>query len=154
MRITSSAFHDHSMIPSKYTCDGIDVNPPLFFNGVPKNAKSLALIVDDPDVPPQIRADRNWDHWVMWNIPPNVERIDEGKTPPGVVGRNSWGKNAYGGPAPPDREHRYFFKLYALDTTLDLPTTAGKRELEIAMDGHILKQAEVVGCYERIGVKV
>jgi Raf kinase inhibitor-like YbhB/YbcL family protein len=152
MHLTSSAFRDHDRIPRRYTCDGDDINPPLHLFGVPKNARSLTLIVDDPDVPPSVREDCNWDHWIVWNIPPETERIEEGRLPRGVVGRNSWGRNAYGGPAPPDREHRYFFKLYALDKTLDLPTTSGKKEVERAMQGHILKQAQLVGRYERLAV--
>jgi Raf kinase inhibitor-like YbhB/YbcL family protein len=149
MKITSSAFEDHQPIPPKYTCDGADVSPPLTIGDVPKDAKSLALIMDDPDVPPNVRPDCNWDHWIIWNIPPDVTAIEEGKAPKGVVGRNSWGKNAYGGPAPPDREHRYFFKLCALDRTLDLPSSAGKPELQKAMEGHIVAQAQLVGRYDR-----
>jgi Raf kinase inhibitor-like YbhB/YbcL family protein len=149
MKITSSAFQDHELIPPKYTCDGADVIPPLKVKEVPREAKSLALIMDDPDVPPAVRPDRNWDHWIVWNVPPDVDQIEEGKPPKGVVGRNSWGKNGYGGPAPPDREHRYFFKLYALDRTLDLPSTAGKPELQKAMEGHVLAEAQLVGRYDR-----
>jgi Raf kinase inhibitor-like YbhB/YbcL family protein len=149
MKLTSSAFQDHAPIPSKYTCDGSDTIPPLAISDVPKQAKALALIVDDPDVPPSVRADRNWDHWVVWNIPPTTPAVAEGKAPEGVQGRNSWGKNAWGGPCPPDREHRYFFKLFALDTTLNLPPTAGKPELLKAMEGHIVAQTELVGKYDR-----
>lgn len=149
MKITSSAFKDNQSIPPRYTSDGADIIPPLTFEGVPREAKSLALVVDDPDVPRSLRADGNWDHWVVWNIPPDVASIEEARPPKGVVGRNTWGKNAYGGPAPPDREHRYFFKLYALDRTLELPQTSGKAELEKAMKGHILAEAQLMGRYER-----
>ncbi len=149
MKISSKAFEDHQPIPPKYTCDGDDTSPPLTFRDVPNNAKSLALIMDDPDVPPSVRADRNWDHWIVWNIPPVVREIEEGTTPKGTTGRNSWGKNAYGGPAPPDREHRYFFKLYALDQLLDLPSSAGKPELQKEMEGHVVGQAQLVGRYDR-----
>ncbi len=149
MKLTSSAFQDHASIPPRYTCDGQDINPPLMIQDVPKGAKSLALIMDDPDVPPAVRADRNWDHWIVWNIPPDTTQIEEGKQPTAVIGRNSWGKSAYGGPAPPDREHRYFFKLFALDTKLDLPPSAGKPELEKAMQGHIVAQTQLVGRYDR-----
>ncbi len=149
MKLTSSAFQDHASIPPRYTCDGRDINPPLTIADVPKEAKSLALILDDPDVPPEVRADRNWDHWVVWNIPPNTAQIAEGQAPKGVIGRNSWGKSAYGGPAPPDREHRYFFKLFALDSKLDLPPSAGKPELEKAMQGHVVAKTELVGRYDR-----
>lgn len=149
MRISSSAFLDHHPIPPRYTCDGADVIPPLAIGDVPEHARSLALIMDDPDVPPEVRQDRNWDHWIVWNISPAVAQIEEGKAPEGVVGKNSWGRNDYGGPAPPDREHRYFFKLYALDTKLDLPPSAGKPELQSAMEGHIVAQAQLVGRYDR-----
>ncbi|MHB0969341.1 MAG: YbhB/YbcL family Raf kinase inhibitor-like protein [Thermoanaerobaculia bacterium] len=149
MKIESSAFKEGALIPQKFTCDGQDLSPALRFTDVPKDAKSLALVVDDPDVPPAVRADRNWDHWVVWNIPPATHDIGEGAPPKGIQGRNSWGKNVYGGPCPPDREHRYFFKLYALDTMLELPATAGKPELLAAMKGHVLEQAQLMGRYDR-----
>lgn len=149
MKITSSAFKDNQSIPPRHTADGSDIIPQLTFEEVPREAKSLALVVDDPDVPRSLRPDGNWDHWVVWNIPIDVTAIEEARPPRGVVGRNSWGKNAYGGPAPPDREHRYFFKLYALDTMLDLPQKSGKGELEEAMKGHILAEAKLMGRYER-----
>lgn len=149
MKIESSAFKEGALIPQKFTCDGQDLSPALRFTDVPGNAKSLALVVDDPDVPPAVRADRNWDHWVVWNIPPATPDVGEAGDPKGTQGRNSWGKNAYGGPCPPDREHRYFFKLYALDTMLELPVTAGKPELLAAMKGHILEQAQLMGRYDR-----
>ena len=144
MRITSSAFAEGQSIPSKYTCDGSDTIPPLKFEAVPEKAASLALIMDDPDAP-----HGTWDHWVIWNIPPKTTDIAEGKTPPGVVGKNSWGKNAWGGPCPPDRQHRYFFKLYALDTKLDLAPSATKKDVEKAMKDHILEQAQLMGVYDR-----
>lgn len=153
MKISSPAFHDHESIPSRHTCDGADISPPLTIRDVRSDAKSLALIMDDPDVPPAVRADRNWDHWIVWNLPPTLTGIAEGATPDGVVGRNSWGRNAYGGPAPPDREHRYFFKLFALDTRLDLPPTATKPALLEAMKGHVLEEAQLVGRYERIALR-
>jgi hypothetical protein len=149
MKIESSAFKDGALIPQKFTCDGEDLSPALRFTDVAKAAKSLALVVDDPDVPPAVRADRNWDHWVVWNIAPSTNEIAEGGDPHGTQGRNSWGKNKYGGPCPPDREHRYFFKLYALDALLKLPATAGKPELLDAMKGHILEQAQLIGRYDR-----
>lgn len=152
MKITSIAFDHHGSIPSKYTCDGDDINPPLTFEDVPPNTASLALIMDDPDVPEFVRPDRNWDHWIAWNLAPDIGGIEEAQRPHGVVGRNSWGVSAYGGPAPPDREHRYFFKLYALDTRLDLSPNAGKKDLERAMEGHVIETAELVGRYERVGV--
>jgi Raf kinase inhibitor-like YbhB/YbcL family protein len=144
MKISSPAFGENESIPPKYTCDGQDLIPPLKFEGVPDGAASLALIVDDPDAP-----GGTWDHWIVWNIPPKTKEIAEGKHPPGVTGQNSWGKNAWGGPCPPDRQHRYFFKLYALDTKLDLPVGENKKDLEKAMKGHILMEAKLVGVYDR-----
>lgn len=144
MKMSSPAFADHEAIPAKYTCDGQDLIVPLKFEGVPDGAASLALIVDDPDAP-----GGTWDHWVVWNIPPRTKEIAEGKHPPGVTGKNSWGKNAWGGPCPPDRQHRYFFKLYALDAKLDLPPGERKTDLEKAMKGHVLAEAQLVGVYDR-----
>lgn len=149
MKITSSAFDHQGSIPPKYTCDGSNISPPLEFHDVPSAAKSLALIVDDPDVPERLRADRNWDHWVVWNIPPATAAIGEAARPDGVVGRNTWGANAYGGPAPPDREHRYFFKLYALDTVLPDLGHPTKAKLEAAMEGHVLARAQIMGTYQK-----
>lgn len=146
MRLSSSAFQDHATIPRKYTGDGADVIPPLSISEVPGEAKSLALIVDDPDAP---NALHNWDHWLIWNIPPDITDVAEGRTPAGVTGKNSWGRNDYGGPSPPDREHRYFFKLFALDTTLNLPPSARKPELMKAMEGHVVAKTELVGRYDR-----
>jgi len=149
MKITSSAFGDHEMIPDEYTCDADDLVPPLSFHDVPAAARSLALIMDDPDVPESVRADRNWDHWVVWNIPPDVREVARGEAPAGVQGKNSWGRNDYGGPCPPDRQHRYFFKLFALDSEIDLDPGAGKPELLAAMEGHVIANAELVGVYDR-----
>lgn len=149
MKITSSAFGEHQMIPDEYTCDADDLIPPLTFHDVPANTTTLALIVDDPDVPRDLRADGNWDHWVVWNIPPSVDGVTRGEAPQGVQGKNSWGRNDYGGPCPPDRQHRYFFKLFALDCELDLPSSAGKPELLDAMKEHIVASAELVGVYDR-----
>jgi len=144
MKITSDAFANKTRIPAKYTCDGQDVIPLLSFHDVPSQAGSLALVVDDPDAP-----GGTWDHWVVWNIPPTVRMVAEGKAPAGVVGRNSWNKNSWGGPCPPRGEHRYVFKLFALDTTLQLPANAGKPELERAMKGHLIESCELVGLYQR-----
>jgi len=146
--LTSPAFQPGGSIPSLYTCDESDTIPPLDFANVPQNAKSLAVVMDDPDVPPP-GSGNVWDHWVVWNIPPTTRRIAEGTNPSGVTGLNSWERNDYAGPCPPDREHRYYFHLYALDTTIDLPDTAGKKELEAAMEGHIVGQAELMGRYVR-----
>lgn len=153
LKLSSSAFVPNGQIPSKYTCDGANINPPLKFENVPAGAKSLVLVMDDPDIPSFVKDKYGiqvWDHWIIFNMPPTVTEIAEGQTPPGVQGRNTGGNNAYGGPCPPDREHRYFFKLYALDATLSLPAGASKAEVEKAMEKHIVAEAELVGRYERI----
>lgn len=148
MQITSPAFATNSPIPDRYTCKGSDVNPPLDLAGVPEGARSLALIVDDPDAPDPAAPRVVWEHWVMWNIDPTTASIGPGNVPAGAVqGTNSWGRTDYGGPCPPIGTHRYFFKLYALDTTLALSTTSIKADVEAAMQGHILAGAELVGLY-------
>ena len=154
MKLESSAFEHEGTIPAKYTCDGSPpaggISPPLKISDVPPGTRSLFLNMDDPDVPKSIRPDGLWNHWLVWNIPPETTEITEGQEPAGVVGKNTGGKFGYQGPCPPDREHRYFFKLYALDTMLDLPAeTAAKADLEKAMEGHILAQAELMGRYNR-----
>jgi len=151
MKITSPAFGDHQPIPSKYTCDGASVNPPLSFNDVPKNAKSLVLLMDDPDVPKTLLSAGVFDHWVIYNIDPTVTKITENSVPPGVQGVNGAGSEKYTGPCPPDREHRYFFKLYALDATLDFidPSKVTKQMVLDHMRGHIIEQVELVGLYHR-----
>ncbi len=151
MKLSSSAFDQEGKIPSKYTCDGANVNPPLEIADVPAGAKSLVLIMDDPDVPKNLREDGMWDHWVVFNVPPSVREVREGEEPPGTHGTGTGGNEDYYGPCPPDREHRYFFKLYALDTELDLPAKASKAQVEEAMEGHILEKAELMGKYERTG---
>lgn len=144
MKIESNSFSHNSSIPSQFTCDGNNTSPHLAFSGVPKNAKSLALISDDPDAP---RG--TWVHWLVWNIDPATTEIRERTTPQGAVeGTTSFGKTGYGGPCPPSGIHRYFFKLYALDAVLDLGTDADKAALENAMDGHIIDRAEMIGLYE------
>lgn len=149
MKISSSAFLHNGSIPAKYTCDGSHINPPLDFSGVPVGAKSLVLLMDDPDVPKSIRLDGMWDHWVVWNIPSTTLSLKEGEMPQGIVGKNSGGETAYYPPCPPDREHRYFFKLYALDTILDLPAGSSKADVQEAIQGHIIAQAELIGLYNR-----
>lgn len=144
MKITSDSFTQDARIPAKHTCDGEDVSPPLSFREVPPTASSLALVVDDPDAPAGV-----WDHWVVWNVPPASGGLAEGATPEGVVGRNSWNRSAWGGPCPPRGEHRYVFRLFALDTKLDLPPSAGRAELERTMKGHVLAKAELTGRYAR-----
>jgi Raf kinase inhibitor-like YbhB/YbcL family protein len=140
LTVTSSAFKVNGEIPPKYTCNGINVSPPLEIKNIPGSAKSLALLVEDPDAP---RG--TWVHWVMWNIPPSLT-IREGAVP-GVQGVNDFGVNLYGGPCPPSGTHHYHFKVYALDTLLNLPEGSTKNDLEYALDNHILAYGELVGCY-------
>lgn len=149
MELTSSVFEHNGMIPQKYTCDGENISPPLQISGVPEGVKSLALIMDDPDVPKNLRPDGMFDHWIVWNIPADTSVIPESAVPNGVVGKNTSGNARYAGPCPPDREHRYFFKLYALDAMLSLAAGASKADLEKAMEGHILAKAELIGRYTR-----
>lgn len=150
MTITSPAFEDGGVIPRRFTCDGEGHSPPLLFGDVPPGTKSLALIMDDPDVPTSIRAEGEWEHWLVWNMPPDVPGIPQGDPAPGMVGRNTSGTHAYAAPCPPDREHRYFFRLYALDCVLDLAAAHGsKLALLRAMEGHVLAEAELEGRYER-----
>ncbi|HWY79172.1 MAG TPA: YbhB/YbcL family Raf kinase inhibitor-like protein [Candidatus Sulfotelmatobacter sp.] len=152
MTISSPAFADHTIIPTKYTCDGESINPQLILSDVPEKAKSLVLLMDDPDVPKTIKPDGVFDHWVIYNMDPAVKEIDEHSTPPGKQGLNSIGQEGYTGPCPPDHEHRYFFKLYALDITLDFPDSSKvTKQLVIdSMQGHILEESELVGLYNRL----
>jgi Raf kinase inhibitor-like YbhB/YbcL family protein len=149
MKLTSPAFKEGGIIPSLYTCEGKNINPALEITGVPPQAKSLVLINDDPDVPKTLRPEGVYDHWIVFNIPPNTHKIAEHSIPPGIQGKSTNGKNQYVGPCPPDREHRYFFKLYALDTLLDLPAGSTKKEVEQAMHGHIIAQCQLLGRYEK-----
>jgi hypothetical protein len=145
MKITSTAFENNQSIPAKYTCDGENVSPPLAVADVPESAQSLVLIVDDPDAPVGTFA-----HWLVWNIDPQTTVITEGNVPQFTVeGKNDFGKNSWGGPCPPSGTHRYFFKLYALDQKIDLPTSADKQDLEKAMEGYILSQTQLIGLYSR-----
>jgi Raf kinase inhibitor-like YbhB/YbcL family protein len=153
MTLTSSAFKPDGQIPSKYTCEGEDVSPPLAWTGVPKGTKSLILIIDDPDAPDPKAPQRVWVHWVLYNVPPDVKGLPENASKAGLpqgtaVGLNDFKKTAYGGPCPPIGRHRYFHKLYALDTTLDL-RRATKDEIELAMKGHRLADAELIGTYQK-----
>jgi Raf kinase inhibitor-like YbhB/YbcL family protein len=149
MQLTSRAFLDGAIIPSIHTCEGENSNPPLEFHHVPTEAKSLVLLMDDPDVPASVRFDQMWDHWVVFNIPPDTKHFDAHTSPPGIQGKNTGGQNKYMGPCPPDREHRYFFKLYALDRMLPLFAGASKKEVEHTMKGHILAEAHLIGKYEK-----
>ncbi|MEM2099651.1 MAG: YbhB/YbcL family Raf kinase inhibitor-like protein [Candidatus Bathyarchaeia archaeon] len=141
--VTSPAFENGKFIPAKYTCDGYDVNPPLAIDGVPKETKTLVLIVDDPDAPMG-----TWNHWVVWNILGSTRQIAE-NTVPGTEGMNDFGKRSYGGPCPPSGTHRYFFKVYALDVELALKPNSRKRDVEKAMHGHVLAEGALVGLYLR-----
>jgi Raf kinase inhibitor-like YbhB/YbcL family protein len=145
MRIHSPSFEQNNPIPGRFTCDGENINPKLVISGVPAKAISLALIMDDPDAP-----FGDWVHWVIWNIPASQTEIAENSIPAGAVqGVTSFGKPGYGGPCPPSGQHRYFFRMYALDDTLDLPDDTTADELERAMEGHILDKAGLLGVYGR-----
>lgn len=145
MKLTTPAFVHSQSIPAKYGCDGRDISPPLKIEGVPKDARSLALVVDDPDAPAG-----TWVHWLLWNIDPATTQIPEGTAPRGAEeGINSWQRKNYGGPCPPSGTHRYFFRLYALKERLSLPSSATRKELDRAMQGKILAQTELLGRYSR-----
>lgn len=150
LSLTSSAFTNGGKIPRKYTCEGEDTSPPLAWSATPQGTKSLALIVDDPDAPDPAKPQRVYVHWVVYNIPPGSSGIDEGGSGPAgsVTGSNDFGNQKWGGPCPPIGRHRYFFKLYALDTTLNL-SSAKKADVENAMKGHILAQTELMGTYQK-----
>jgi len=142
MKITSSEFKHNELIPKKYTCQGQDINPPLTIEGIPQGAKSLSLVVDDPDA-----NCGTWVHWVVFNIPVTKEITED--SIPGNQGVNDFKRKDYGGPCPPSGTHRYFFKIYALNTVLGLEDVASKKELEGKMQGHILDRAEIVGLYKK-----
>ena len=150
MTVTSSAFHDGGMIPARYTCDGGNISPPLHWSDVPENVKSFALISDDPDAPAG-----TWVHWVVYNIPAESAGLPEdfpitATFPDGTVqGMTDFGSIGYGVPCPPSGTHRYFFKVYALDTLLNLPPGITKQQLLNAMEGHVLSQGQLMGKYAR-----
>lgn len=149
MKLKSSAFKHESLIPIKYTCNGDDISPPLAWSDLPENTVSLVLICDDPDAPMG-----TWDHWILFNIPPSLKGFEENieEFHPDVrFGRNSWKRNDYGGPCPPDREHRYYFTLYALDKKLSLKNGVTKHEVITAMHGHILDETVLLGRYNQPG---
>lgn len=151
MDLISHAFAPQGEIPRVHTCEGQDRAPPLAWQGVPAGTRSLALVVDDPDAPDPAKPQRTWVHWVLYNIPPATAGLAEGgATPPGALdGHNDWQRGGYGGPCPPIGRHRYFFKLYALDTELPALAPPTKARLEEAMRGHVLAQAELVGTYQK-----
>ena len=145
MKIESTAFKNNELIPPKYTCDGENVNPPLMMSDVPTGAKSLVLIVDDPDAPAG-----TWVHWTVWNINPEIKEIQEKSVPQNVVeGITDFGKPGYGGPCPPSGTHRYFFKIYALGSTLDIDTSIKASDIKSKIKGNILAKAQLVGLYRR-----
>ncbi len=145
MKLISPAFNHNSAMPAKYTCDGENISPPLDIGEVSEDTRSLVLIMDDPDAP-----GGTWLHWTLWNITPTTRAIGEASVPEGAVeGTTSFGNTGYGGPCPPSGEHRYVFHAYALDTELSLAGGASQEELEGAMAGHIIAQAELIGLYRR-----
>ncbi len=145
MKIVSSVFTNNSSIPKKYTCDGKNINPPLSFFDMPPNAKSFALIVDDPDAP-----GGTWTHWVLYNIDPHVREISENSVPSGATeGITSFGKTGYGGPCPPFGTHRYFFKLYALNDILSFKQRVRKEEVEKEINRQLIDSTQIVGLYKR-----
>ena len=154
LAISSSAFAPNAAIPSLYTCEGDDVSPPLAWSGVPAGTKSLALIVDDPDAPDPAAPKMTWVHWVLYDIPPTAGGLPEAIKPPDLPagtreGVNGWGRTGYGGPCPPIGRHRYFHKLYALDTVLPDVKRADTSALQKAMQGHILAEAVLIGTYQK-----
>ena len=154
LTLTSPAFSDDDEIPKRYTCEGEDLSPPLAWSAAPEGAKSLALIVDDPDAPDPKAPQMTWVHWVLYDLPAAAGGLAEAVAREGLPagtreGRNDWRRTGYGGPCPPIGRHRYFHKLYALDVVLADLGAPTKAELEAAMEGHVLAQAQLVGTYEK-----
>lgn len=154
LTLTSPAFPHGGMMPTRQTCDGDDLSPPLLWTGVPASTQSLVLIVEDPDAPDPKAPLRTWVHWLLYNLPAQTTELTEGITPqqlpPGTrLGLNDWQNTGYGGPCPPIGRHRYFHKLFALDTRLPDLKHPDKAELEKAMQGHILAQTDLMGLYQR-----
>jgi Raf kinase inhibitor-like YbhB/YbcL family protein len=158
IKITSTAFQAGGSIPSKYTCEDRDLSPPLAWSGAPPGTKSFALIVDDPDAPDPAKPQRVYVHWVVYNLPAATVALAENASKKGlpkgaVQGKNDWGKAEYGGPCPPIGRHRYFFKLYALDTELTGLSSPTKGDLERVMKGHVLDSGELIGTYQKAARK-
>ncbi len=154
LKLTSPAFTEGGQIPRKYTCEGEDISPPLAWSGVPDKARGLALIIDDPDAPDPQAPRMTWVHWVVYNLPPAAHELPEDMEAAGIpegtgFGINDWNRAHYGGPCPPIGRHRYFHKLYALDTVLEGLRNPDKAQVEAAMQGHILAQAVLMGTYEK-----
>jgi Raf kinase inhibitor-like YbhB/YbcL family protein len=156
LRLTSPAFAEGASIPSKYTCEGQNVSPPLAWSGVPEKTKGLVLIIDDPDAPDPKAPRMTWVHWVLYDLPPSASALAEGAGSGGLpagtkVGLNDWKKTQYGGPCPPIGRHRYIHKLYALDIKLSELKNPTKADVERAMKGHILAETRLIGTYQKIG---
>lgn len=154
LRIHSPAFANGGKIPSKYSCEGDDIAPPLAWDGIPADTRSLVLIVDDPDAPDPAAPRMTWVHWVLYNLPPDSSGLPEAATTADLSagteeGINDWKRTGYGGPCPPVGRHRYFHKLYALDTVLEGLNKPTKAQVESAMKGHVLAQAELLGSYQK-----
>lgn len=154
LMLISPSFTNHAEIPARHTCEGADVSPSLTWSGVPERARSLALIVDDPDAPDPAAPRRTWVHWVVYDLPATASGLREGARPadqwPGAhEGKNDWNRTAWGGPCPPIGRHRYFFKLYALDTVIPDQGALTKAELEKAMTGHVIEETELMGTYQK-----
>ena len=154
MKLISSNFENQGLIPKRFTCDGEDISPSIAWSDVPEGTKSLVLIIDDPDAPDPANPRMTWVHWVLYNIPPGVDSLHEGvkvsHLPKGTLeGLNDWKKTGYGGPCPPIGRHRYFHKLYALDTVLTDLKQPTKAKLEKAMEGHVILRTLLIGLYER-----
>ncbi|UCE85411.1 MAG: YbhB/YbcL family Raf kinase inhibitor-like protein [Deltaproteobacteria bacterium] len=153
--IDSPAFSDGGEIPRRFTCEGEDVSPPLSFSGIPDGTRSLVLIVDDPDAPDPKAPRMTWVHWILYDLPPSTEGLADGAAdaalPAGAKsGTNDWKRTGYGGPCPPIGRHRYFHKLYALDTVLPNLHEPTRAELEKAMEGHVIEQAQLIGTYQKV----
>jgi Raf kinase inhibitor-like YbhB/YbcL family protein len=144
MKLSSSAFSEGSNIPPKFTCDGADTSPPLKIEAVPDSTRALVLIVDDPDAPGGL-----FTHWVVWNVDPKASSVPAGKAPGGTQGTNDFGHAGYGGPCPPSGTHRYYFKIFALDQQLSLSAGAKRKEVDAAINGHVIGQAQLMGRYVR-----
>jgi Raf kinase inhibitor-like YbhB/YbcL family protein len=154
LQLTSTAFTQGGAIPARYTCEGNDSSPPLAWSGAPAGTRSFALVVDDPDAPDPAKPQRVWVHWVVYNLPATVAGLAENASRQGLPqraapGKNDSGKMVYGGPCPPIGRHRYFFKLYALDTELTGLSSPNKAELTKAMNGHVLANGELMGTYQK-----
>lgn len=154
MEIESTAFEASTEMPVIYTCEGTNISPPLQFKSVPAKAKSLVLIVEDPDAPDPNAPKMTWDHWILYNMPSTLEGIPENELPINLptgtlMGLNSWNTTGYGGPCPPIGRHRYYFKLYALDVLLPDLQSPNKKQLLEAMKGHVIEEAELIGTYQK-----